>query len=64
MVKNPTTRLAARNNLFEAGEAVSGIIVRARAPLQPLALTAEEDRALIEAQQAIFAAQRVMEGRL
>jgi len=46
--------------VFDAGESVSKVIVHAKAAMQPLDLPEEIVTKLVEAQQALFAAQRLM----
>jgi hypothetical protein len=50
----------AYGTMFDAGETISKLIVRAKASMQPLELPDEIVAKLIEAQQALFAAQRLM----
>lgn len=52
---------AAFNEIFDAGEKIREVIVRSRAFSQPLYLPLEIVAKLVEAQQALFAAQRLME---
>jgi len=51
----------AKSIIFDAGEAVTRVIVRAKSSQHALVLSNEVVAKLIEAQQAIFAAQRLME---